>query len=119
METRAIDGLGSIGIEAGRAEHPGPNEAKIWTPNGETELFIHAVIVGVTRAGVTVLRERSVDGVIVSKVRYETSGSVRDSFDCGNTTYEVYGDVPSRFADVDEFLVQFVDSLDCVGRNGS
>jgi len=75
-------------------------------------LVVSAIPVESDRSEVSVLRQREIEGLVVARVAY-ASGVVRDRFVCDNLLFEVAGDVPPGFADIEAFLARFIATLNC------
>ncbi len=61
----------------------------------------------------TVIDERRLEGVRVQRVEYSSRPPPRHRFECAADTYEVRGDVPPGFADMDALVGRFIRALGC------
>ena len=65
------------------------------------------------RAEFAVIDERRLEGVRVLRVEYSSGPPPRHRFECATDTYEVRGDVPPAFADMDTLVGRFIRALGC------
>jgi hypothetical protein len=111
-ETRIADSLAALGIASDRAEYS-VFGGTMWSQFGHgLELFVSAIPVETDHAEFAVLSQRDIEGIVVLRVAYG-SGAVRDRFVCDTLRFEVEGDVPPGFVDIEAFLAAFIGALDC------
>ena len=118
-EQLAIDALVSLGLQADRAEHPGPRGASIQGTAGGVVLYLSSGQAGIEPEGVTVSDEREIRGIAVATVEYASAPGPRTRFDCGDLTYEIASPpgsdvpVPPGFASHDELVERLLVELGC------
>jgi hypothetical protein len=112
-ETKVISALATLGITGMRAELPFEN-AQIWAHGPGWQLFVGAYRMGTMRGEFTVIDERRLEGVRVQIVEY-SGQPPRHHFECATDTdtYEVRGDVPPGFAEMDALVGRFIRALGC------
>jgi hypothetical protein len=107
-----VGALAALGIAGMRAELPYEN-AQIWAQGPGWQLFVGAYRTETMRGEFSVIDERRLEGVRVQRVRYESGPPPRHRFECATETYEVRGDVPPGFADMDTLVGRFIRALGC------
>ena len=112
LETKVVGALAALGIAGLRAELPFEN-AEIWAHGPGWQLFVSAGRTGSMRGEFSVIDERRLEGVRVQRVQYESGPPPRHRFECATETYEVRGDVPPGFADMDALVGRFIRALGC------
>lgn len=114
LEEQIEAAMAALGLEAQRAELPGPDSASmyVWRTDG-LELPVTAAAEGAHRGSPAVVDEWSADGVEIRIVEYPTAPGRRDQFDCDGVIYEVHAGVPEGLTDRQAFIVAFVDALGC------
>ena len=95
-----------------RAELPFQN-AQIWAQGQGWRLFVGAGRTETMPREFTVIDERRLEGVRVLRVEYSSGPPPRHRFECATDTYEVWGDVPPGFADMDALVGRFIRALGC------
>jgi hypothetical protein len=110
-ETKVIRALATLGIRGMRAQLPF-DEATIWARGEGWLLFVGAYPTATMRGEFSVIDERRLEGVRVQRVQY-SGPPPRQRFECVTDTYEVSGDVPPGFADMDALVGRFIRALGC------
>jgi hypothetical protein len=111
-ETKVIGALATLGITGMRGE-PQFEGASILAQGQGWRLQVGAYPTAVERAEFTVIDERRLEGVRVLRVEYSSGPPPRHRFECATDTYEVWGDVPPGFADMDALVGRFIRALGC------
>lgn len=111
-ETKVIGALATLGITGMRAQLPF-EEATIWAQGQGWRLFVGAYRTETMRGEFSVIDERRLEGVRVQRVQYSSGPPPRHRFECAAETYEVSGDVPPGFADMDALVGRFIRALGC------
>lgn len=111
-ETKVIDALATLGITGMRAELPFEG-ASIWAQGQGWRLFVGAYRTEIMRGEFSVIDERRLEGVRVQRVEYRSGPPPRHRFECATDTYEVRGEVPPGFADMDALVGRFIRALGC------
>lgn len=111
-ETKVIDALATLGITGIRAELSFEG-ASIWAQAEGWRLFVGAYRTATMSGEFTVIDERRLEGVRVQRVEYSSGPPPRHRFECAADTYEVRGDVPPGFADMDALVGRFIRALGC------
>lgn len=111
-ETKVIDALATLGIKGMRGE-PQFEGASIWAQGQGWRLLVGAYPTAIMRGEFSVIDERRLEGVRVLRVQYSSGPPPRHRFECATDTYEVRGDVPPGFADMDALVGRFIRALGC------
>lgn len=85
----------------------------MWAQGQGWRLFVGAYPTATMRGEFTVIGERRLEGLRVRIVEYSSGPPPRHRFECTTDTYEVRGDVPPGFADMDALVGRFIRALGC------